>query len=317
MIEKEYYRLDELEKRFNLSFSDVLYLVENSKLELIFRLDKKEYIIGGWQEEKGFVGFAKASYQGFVRISKNNQVALLSEKEVNCEQFWLTEKEKIQNWITEYPFQLAFPNTFLYMWQPKELHEIEWQSIPAKLLPIEKEYVYRTLINGMDKAFKMIIPSYEKPEKNVKELDENLPKVQLDSQFIDLKLADACLLHNDLVKVGVTQPISPTDIVSSNNLALSVTTNKNHSDDFNELLFRLVEAEPEHTAKLYWRSLENELDDLEEYRVFDKYNLLTEITVSHIKWKDRNGKPRLPISYNAFANRVSKVKKKLFNKNTN
>ena len=31
MIEKEYYRADELEKRFDLSFSDVLYLVENSK----------------------------------------------------------------------------------------------------------------------------------------------------------------------------------------------------------------------------------------------------------------------------------------------
>ena len=317
MIEKEYYRLDELEKRFNLSFSDVLYLVENSKLELIFRLDKKEYIIGGWRKEKGFIGFAKASYQGFVRISKNNQLALLSEKEVSCDHFWLTEKEKIQNWITEYPFQLAFPNTFLYMWQPKELHEIEWQSIPAKLLPIEKEYVYRTLINGMDKAFKMIIPSYEKPEDNEEELDEKLPKVQLDSQCIYLKLADICLLHSDLVKAGITKSISLTSEISSKNIQPSTAPNKSRSDDFNELLFRLVEAEPELTAKLYWRSLENELDDLDEYRVFDKYNLLTEITVSHIKWKDRNGKPRLPISYNAFANRVSKVKNKLFNKNTN
>ena len=31
MIEKEYYRLDELDKRFDLPFSDVLCLVENSK----------------------------------------------------------------------------------------------------------------------------------------------------------------------------------------------------------------------------------------------------------------------------------------------
>lgn len=315
MIEKEYYRLDELEKRFNLSFSDVLYLVENSKLELIFRLDKKEYIIGGWRKEKGFIGFAKASYQGFVRISKNNQLALLSEKEVSCDHLWLTEKEKIQNWVTEYPFQLAFPNTFLYMWQPKEQHEIEWQSIPAKLLPIEKEYVYRTLINGMDKAFKMIIPSYEKPEDNEKELDEKLPKVQLDSQLIDLKLADACLLHNDLVKVGVTQPISLTSEISSKNIQPSTAPNKSRSDDFNELLLRLVEAEPELTAKGYWRNLERELDDLQEYRVFDKHNLLVEISATHINWKDRNGKPKKPISFSSFSNRLTKVRKELFPNN--
>ncbi len=312
MIEKEYYRLDELEKRFDLSFSDVLYLIENSKLELIFRLNKKNYIIGGWQKEKGFIGFAKASYQGFARISKNDQLALLSNKEVSCDHFWLTEKENISNWITEYPFQLAFPNTFLYMWQPKERHEIKWPSLPAKLLPIEKEYVYRTLINGIDKAVKMIVPNYEKPEKSEKELDENLPKVQLDPQKINLTLADVCLLHSDLVKAGITQPINTTGISPSKHIQLSTATIKTRSDDFNELLLRLVEAEPELTAKSYWRTLECELDDLQEYRVFDKHNLLVEITATHISWKDRIGKPRKPISFSSFSNRLTKVRKELF-----
>ena len=320
MIEKEYYRLDELEKRFDLSFSDVLYLVENSKLDLAFRLADNKFIIGGWSKGNGFIGYASVKYSGFASITQKDQITLLSKHKTNCKYFWLLNKDKIVSANYDYPFESKTPNAFLHTWQPKQPSDINWDKIPAKLFPKEQEHTLHSFKNAMAKTFKALGAEQSKPNEYEKEFDARIPKVQFYSEGINFELADICILHRDLLKAGIgkTQEVAQAEVTKAiSPITKDIQTSETRTDDFHELLVRLISAEPALTAKLYWRNLEYELDDNKDYRVFDKYNLLTEITVSHIKWKDRSGKPRLPISYDAFANRVSKVKKKLFIKKSN
>ncbi|WP_283710301.1 hypothetical protein [Pseudoalteromonas prydzensis] len=167
-------------------------------------------------------------------------------------------------------------------------------------------------------SFKKLSNKQSKPSEYEKEFDTKIPKVQFYSVGINFELADICILHSELVKAGIaeskknipkeiTPPLAP--------LTIPNQIPKTRSDDFYDLLIRLVGAEPELTAKGYWRNLERELDDLQEYRVFDKHNLLTEISATHINWKDRNGKPKKPMSFSSFSNRLTKVRKELFPNN--
>ena len=308
MIEKEYYRLDELEKRFDLSFSDVLYLVENSKLDLAFRLADNKFIIGGWAKGSGFIGYASIKYSGFASITQKDQLTLLSKHKTNCKYFWLLNKDKIVSANYDYPFESKTPNAFLHTWQPKRPSDISWDKIPAKLFPKEQEHTLHSFKNAMTNTFKALGAEQSKPNEYEKEFDARIPKVQFYSEGINFELADICILHTDLVKAGITNKLEVVipPIPTSSQLN---QTPKTRTDDFHDLLIRLVDAEPESTAKEYWRLLENEAEDIEGFRVFDKYNLLIEVSGNHIKWQDRNKKIRKSISFSSFSNRLTKVRK--------
>ncbi|MBG9989645.1 hypothetical protein [Pseudoalteromonas sp. NZS37] len=308
MIEKEYYRLDELEKRFDLSFSDVLYLVENSKLDLAFRLADNKFIIGGWAKGNGFIGYASVKYSGFASITQKDQLTLLSKHKTNCKYFWLLNKDKIVSANYDYPFESKTPNTFLHTWQPKQPSDISWDKIPAKLFPKEQEHTLHSFKNAMTNTFKALGAEQSKPNEYEKEFDARIPKVQFYSEGINFGLTDICILHTDLVKAGITNKLEVVipPIPTSSQLN---QTPKTRTDDFHDLLIRLVDAEPELTAKEYWRLLENEAEDIEGFRVFDKYNLLIEVSGNHIKWQDRNKKIRKSISFSSFSNRLTKVRK--------
>ena len=178
MIEKEYYRLDELEKRFDLSSSDVLYLVENSKLDLAFRLTDNKFIIGGWTKGNGFIGYASVKYSGFASITQKEQVTLLSKHKTNCKYFWLLNKDKIVSANYDYPFESKTPNAFLHTWQPKQPSDISWDKIPAKLFPKEQEHTLHSFKNAMTNTFKALGAEQSKPSEYEKEFDAKIPKVQ-------------------------------------------------------------------------------------------------------------------------------------------
>lgn len=203
MIEKEYYRLDELDKRFNLSFSDVLYLVENSKLDLAFRLNNNKFVIGGWTKENKFIGYALVQYSGFAKITLQNQIKLLSKQKANCNYFWLLDQAKISDASYDYPFESKTPNAFLYAWQPRVPSEISWEKIPAKLFPKEQEHIMRTFKNAISNTFKTLNKEQREPSEYEKEVDAKIPKVQFYSQGIDFVLSDICILHSELIKAGI------------------------------------------------------------------------------------------------------------------
>ena len=308
MIEKEYYRFDELEKRFNLTLSDLRYLVESSKIEPTFYLEQSKCIFGGWLKDNGFVGFGIANYRGLVKISKQEQHELLSQNKVTIKSIRILNKGGISNLNEEYPFESDLPHSFLHAWQSRALSSISWDEIPAKLFPIEQEHGLRTL----GKALNQIVQAttgkeQEATEQSVKAL-EVIPKKSFYVEGVELSHADICLLHSDLVKVGVVQSsvtIEPPE------LGLSVKERDNslkRTDDLNELLISVVEQHPALTAKEYWRVLEKESEEVEGFRLIDKYNILSEIDGNMIKWRDRKGKSRKSVSFTSFSNRLTKVK---------
>jgi hypothetical protein len=308
MIEKEYYRFDELEKRFNLTLSDLRYLVESSKIEPTFYLEQSKCIFGGWLKEKGFVGFGIANYRGLVKISKQEQHELLSKNKTTIKHIRVLDKASLSNLGEEYPFESDLPNSFLHAWQSRSLSSILWDEIPAKLFPIEQEHGLRTL----GKALNQIVQAttgkeQEATEQSVKAL-EVIPEKAFYVEGVELGHADICLLHSDLVKVGVVKPSANS---TSSELALpdkSVNESLKRIDDLSELLVRVAEKHPEYTAKQYWRVLEKESEEVEGFRLIDKYNILSEIDGNMIKWRDRKGKSRKPVSFTSFSNRLTKVK---------
>lgn len=312
MIEKEYYRIDELEKRFDLTLSDLRYLVESSKIELSFYLGNTKLIFGGWLKEKGFVGFGAANYHGLVKATKQTQLEVLSKNKSTVRYIRALDKGGFSNVIQEYPFESELPNSFLYAWQSKTLSLIKWDEIPAKLFPDEQEHGFRTLGKALNQIAQVTTgKEIESTEESMKAL-EAIPKKSFYVEGVELGLADVCLLHSDLVKVGVVKSsvtVESTELVSPTE---EESKSLKRTDDLNELLIRVVEAKPELTAKEYWRVLESEVEELEGFRLLDKYNILSEIDGNMIKWQDRKGKPRKPLSFLAFTNRVAKVRSTVF-----
>jgi len=321
MIEKEYYRFDELEKRFDLSFSDLQYLVENSKIDLAFHIEQNQFVMGGWLKGKGFIGYATIFYRGLVKVSHSEQQSLLSKNKVNCKTFSLINKENIINHNLDYPFETQTPHSFLFDWRPKVISDIEWDYIPAKLFPKEREHSIRSIRNMFYKSFDTL--EKKAPEQADKESDfmAKIPKVEFYSDGINFTLNDICILHSDLVKVDVIKQVKAIQVHQETEPQLvevnSEPPTKTRKDDFHELVEIIVKHKPDSTAKEYWRLLESESEEMEGFRELDKYSLLIEVTGNHIKWQDRSGKPRKDISFNAFSNRLSKVRKEIFVNNDN
>jgi hypothetical protein len=312
MIEKEYYRIDELEKRFDLTLSDLRYLVESSRIELTFYLDNSKLIFGGWLKDKGFVGFSAANYYGLVKVAKQDQLEIFSKNKSVVKYVRVLDKGGFSGVIQEYPFESELPNSFLYAWQPKTLSSIEWGEIPAKLFPEEQEHGVRTLGKAINQFVQAATgQEIESTEESLKAL-EALPKKSFYVEGIELGLPDICLLHSDLINIGVAKSSAT---VGATVLELPTKEQSNslkRSDDLNDLLIRIVKAKPELTAKEYWRLLEGEVEEFEGYRLLDKYNILSDIDGNMIKWQDRAGKPRKPLSFLAFTNRIAKVRKTVF-----
>lgn len=294
MIEKEYYRFDELEKRFDLSFSDLQYFVENSKIDLVFHIKQNKFVIGGWLKDKGFVGYATIFYRGLVKISHSEQLSLLSKNKVNCKTFSLINKENIINHNLDYPFETQTPHSFLFDWRPKVISDIAWDFIPAKLFPKEQEHSFRTIRNMYLETLELLEKNKLKPEEKESDLMAKIPQMEFYSNGVNFTLNDICILHSDLVKVGVIKQVKE---IQTHQKAerLSVEINSDtpkapRQDDFHELLVSIVTYKPDFKAKEYWRLLESESEEMEGFRTLDKYNLLLEVTGNYIKWQDRSGK---------------------------
>ena len=148
----------------------------------------------------------------------------------------------------------------------------------------------------MTNTFKALGAEQSKPNEYEKEFDARIPKVQFYSEGINFELADICVLHEDLLKAGIgkTQEIAEvTKAISP--ITKDIQTSETRTDDFHELLVRLISAEPALTAKLYWRNLEYELDDNKDYRVFDNITYLqkSQLAISNGKTEAENQDCRL------------------------
>lgn len=294
MIEKEYYRLDELEKRFDLTFSDIKYLIEKSKIDLVFQLNKTKFIIGGWLKDKGFVGYASVYYSGFARVTQEKQRLLISEGKINCNYFLLLNKESMSAQNTSYPFETKTPNRFLYAWEADLIKYINWNVIPAKLFPEEREHSIRTL----GKMFNGILNNFDskqhKEEKSESEFMAKVPKVEFYSKGITIQLSDICITHGELEKAK-HYLFGNKDGSASNTKLRPIDT----------MLINMLNEFPNDRPSKIWERLKEDLNN--EPRKFDTDEIIDELGDDTLYWFDSSAEIQ-KMKKKSFYNLVSRLK---------
>jgi len=313
MIEKEYYRFDELEKRFNLTFSDLQYLVENSKIDLVFHIEQNKFIIGGWIQDKGFVGYSSSSYRGLVKITHNEQLELIAKNKINSKYFSLLNKESINNHNFDYPFETPTPHDFLFAWKPKVISEIKWDAIPAKLFPEEREHILRSIRDMFHETFDDLeIKTSTKPKSN-SDFMAKIPQVQFYTGGINFTLNDICLLHSDLVKLGVCKSTETTVIEDTKQAESSLLQTDNPPKNriksnhrlIDVLLLNMLEVFPKDKPAVTWDRLKNDLKN--EPRQFDTDEILDEVGEKELYWYDIDAGLQ-SLKRKSFYNLINKLK---------
>ena len=294
MLVKEYYRISELKDRFDVSVEDIKYLVENSKIELVFYIESHQYIYGGWLKDKGFVGYGSLNYCGLVKISEQEQHDLVLKDNIKLRCFRLIDRKNISNVNHDYPYETSPPHAFIYAWQPKSIKSIEWDYIPAKLFHNEQEHHLRTVGNMFKDAVAIFDVAPKSPPKE--NLMDRIPKKGFYHDGIKLQFSDSCVLHKDLVALNIIKP------------ELTVNTNQPPSKSerlIDILLTRLLDQFPDDKPAKVWEKLKADLNN--EPRLFDIDEIIDEIDLDTLYWFDDKADVN-KMKKKSFYNLIKKLK---------
>lgn len=325
-MEKEYYTLEEAERRFGLRFEDIKYLIQESKITPVFYLENQRYIVGSWYKGIGFVGHASVFYKGLVHLHHDTQLALIKKGRVRALEFGIIKRLDIQDIDNTYPFKTPTPNTFMHSWEPLDKQALQERPFGARLFPKEGINLFElvgSLVEG--------IADLSQKAKEAGKL-ENADKVEIDakseSEKFDikdqnqlLKTADILVLHQDLVRLGVIkeQPViihqeqarieSKSAETKANGLP-QLEIPKKRSNQFTELLERILLANPKISAKGAWRVLEDEVSKDPDERFYDVDTILKDVSNTEIAWQSRYGNSSIT-KLSTFDAAVSRVRKRL------
>ncbi|MDP5131315.1 MAG: hypothetical protein NWQ54_10540 [Paraglaciecola sp.] len=307
MIEKEYYRLEELKDRFNLTEDDVRYLVEKRLVKTCFSIRNTKFIVDGWDGDNR-MGYAHINYQGLIALPDEEVDSLISNGKITPLNYLLSRGGCITLVETDYPIGTERPKTFAEAWKPKSAYCHNADFIEAKLSP----FVTKTFWHSYDNAKKSVNYSRQLFAKNVfceREL-ANKTKLDLPLSFNTLQLSELCIRHADLASHNLLTRKSPPEQQGT----LSQTDDNIKLDnEFEDLLAAIILNSPQKlTAKKIHRILCDECDREEDSRLFDKNNILLSEDLGVITWRDkyRNNKHR-SYSQASFDNIISQVRSKL------
>lgn len=333
-MEKEYYTLEEAERRFGLSFENFKYLIQESQITPVFYLENQQYIVGSWHKGIGFVGHASVFYKGLVHLHHDTQLALINKGRVRALEFGLIKRQNMQHIDVSYPFRTPTPNTFLHSWEPLDKQALLERPLGARLFPKEGINLLElvgSLVEGIadisQKAKETDIvekaDGFEiTPNSNLKPESE---KFDIKDQNQLLKTTDILVLHQDLVRLGIIkeQPVPLSQELGQEqaqieNKAIETKpdelpapeTPKKRSNQLTELLERILLANPKISAKEAWRVLEDEVSkDLDE-RTYDTDGILKDVSHSEIAWQSRYGNSSIT-KLSTFDSSVSRAKKRI------
>ena len=156
MIEKEYYRLEELKKRFHLTENDVRYLVEKKLVKACFSIRKTKFVVDGWDGDSR-IGYAHINYQGLIALPDAEVDSLIANGKITPLNYLLSLGGAIQLVETDYPLGMARPKTFEEAWKPKYACHRNAEFMEARLSP----FVSKTFWHSYETAKKEVNYSRE------------------------------------------------------------------------------------------------------------------------------------------------------------
>lgn len=289
MIIKEYYRLAELKTRFEILFEDIQYYVNEGKLNIHCYRDTDEYIVGGWQKGKGggFVGFARVTYRGLLKLNKKSQqnfVQSTRDNRVVCSSFLLLSKESVDKFTTDFPFSIELPSGPISSWSARSFDEIERSEIPAILMPAVGKLSYencRQLLKNLNQSFTNSSPI------SVTKLDD-LP-TELIEKEIYLRREDICITHAELKSSGL---LSGNNVSGKEMLQNKTLPPIKYQNEFQGIVGAIMLDQEYPSEKKIYRILCSELKILEDERKYDTENILSHMEGDVIIWIDRFGKQK-------------------------
>jgi hypothetical protein len=282
MIKKDYYRLDDLKHRFNMTEADILYLLEQRLVKACFYVDSTEFVIGGWSN-KGFIGYAHVRYRGLINLPEEELQKLLRAKKVTPMNYLLANDKNIELSSSEYELELATPNNYIYAWKAKAPAEISWDFIPARLGP----YVTETFLHAVQKTLNMCLEQQTKSTALDPSLEKyrNLPAQKLTAHFKTFLFSEICIRHQDLVSCKVISDKAesvPDDLPVS----ASAMSQELKGTCFENLITRIFMSDRTLSAKSVFKILAYESSLEEDSRHFDIENILLDHIDDIIIWKD-------------------------------
>ncbi|WP_423185193.1 hypothetical protein ACO1PK_08380 [Alishewanella sp. d11] len=288
MIEKEYYRLDELAP-LGVTASTIRYFIEQEKLHPAFFVSNSRYVIGAYLEGE-FNGFAIADYQGLVSFPSRENNVLLKKGKVTSSTVKLLQHDKIVIRTNQYPFRIPWPNTYISGWQKWTLNQLNFDQIPAKCYPNERDSGMAMFSDFVGQIAKVSEMEEEKVKEVENKLMRGLPRRVLSSAGIDFHISEICVTHTDLVRLGIIKSaVTDGDAKQISNVAPSPTIIEESKRPIDKLLTRMLFKFPNEKPTRIWRMLQD--DVLRSERLYDTDEILDEVGKDELYWFTESGEP--------------------------
>lgn len=275
MIDKKYYRITELPKKFGLLKEDVQYLFEQEKLPLTFFRPHDDFILGTINNSR-FTAHCFITYSGLVQLyDESHYEYLLKGGSTSTRRTIPIEVLSIEDIEPCYFPNLIGVDHEISSFEPKELEEFQ----DEELVMVENSHATR-----IDKGDK--IP----PNGKVVTFSVTNAKVHLTIPAVTYELSDLVIEHKTLVSLGIIKQV---ERGAESNFKIE------------DLISHLVKTYPTKNAKALWQLL---LDNWEQDDDLDPFSMLTDMTNERLYYINKKG-TEASIGQKRFANLVSYEKR--------
>lgn len=276
MLKKSYYKLTEIEKKFDLTFEDIQFLVESNRLQLAVFVSNTSYLIGFYDNGK-YTGIGTVDYEGLIGLTREVSLKVLKGQTTKTSHFSLLEPDKCNNWNGEYRFEKPWPNESIDKWVARNPNTLKWKYIPARTLPATTINSQKKFLESLGQLSQAASPNDQSLRKHLSQIEE-MPTKQLIHTPIQVMLKDICIQHSSIA-----------DVIQTVNMR-DPTTKVGFPNLFHQLVKDSIESNPELSAANLWRYIvEQHNQDNDD---FDRNSIIREASDRAVIWEDSNGKER-------------------------
>jgi len=314
MIEKEYYRLDELQNRFGITVHDIHYLLERRLVNPYFHIENTKFIVESWNKSK-FIGYVHLIYRGIVTIPESELAKLLHLKKITPLNYLLSKNGHFELVCTDYGYEPY--EDFFTEWQPKYQDEKDRPFFTAKLSPFVSRIPFHSYLKAKREAIKL--ENLESTEGYIHLENFHTPELKLPAAFNTFKFSDICIQREQLVSVGIFKILEQTknEYLIEQGPPASNRDSENDSqvmgvlnNKFEELLARILRENQTPSSKLIHKILCTECKLEEDTRQYDIENILLDVVDDVIVWHDIYSKKKQKrCSFRRLENQLSDVRK--------
>lgn len=291
VVNRKYYFVSELDKSFGINLGHLNYLIDEENLKLSVK--HKGKLLLGYYRENGFRGYCSCLFDGLLTVYKEKAKVALDTGKASMTAFIVETEALVSDVNPEYSWKVATPNDTIEKWLGKPITS----PIEQRMVALRYPEVSESLGHSFFETLKKFAPDDSESFENEYE------KFVLNIPFKEYKISDLLVARSELIRIGVIKEDSATVLRDEKFEGVSF------SNEFLELLHRILTARPDIKAKALYLLLENEARGNTE-KVFDTNDILLDEVDGKIVWRDKyanNSEKALNIR--TIANKATEVRK--------